>query len=74
MDVVILPNILLQFFHHTWGTHGYKIKGLQDLDDVLEKPRYRLLSCVPEDTYDSTRFQNFLDSKGKQVTRGSKEL
>lgn len=73
VDAVILPDILLQFFHYTQGNHGYKIKGLQDLDDVLKKPRYRLYSCVPEDTYDSTGFQNFLDAKGKQVSEGYKE-
>jgi hypothetical protein len=73
VDAVILPDILLQFFHYTQGNHGYKIKGLQDLDDVLKKPRYRLFSCVPADTYESTGFQNFLDAKGNQVSTGYNE-
>lgn len=73
VDAVILPDILLQFFHYTHGNHGYRIRGPRDLDDVLKKPRYRLLSCVPEDTYGSIGFQNFLDAKGKQISGGYKE-
>lgn len=73
VDVVIFFDIFFQFFYYFWGNYGYKIKGLQDLDDVLKKLRYCLFFCVFEDIYDFIGFQNFLYVKGKQVSRGYKE-
>ncbi|KAG0577285.1 hypothetical protein KC19_5G145100 [Ceratodon purpureus] len=63
-DAVIVPDTLVQYFKYRKGNHGYKIHGLKELDNALNLKNYSLWSCVPPESYEETKYQNWVTTKG----------
>jgi len=70
VDAVISPAssngvpMLVQIFKRKKGNHGYKLLGLKEADDSLKLKKYELLSCVPKEYYDVTKFQTWRGPHG----------
>lgn len=66
VDAVIVPNTSMQYFKYSKGkgNYGFKMKGLKKLDKALKSKTYNLWSCVPEESFKDTKFQNWVTTKG----------
>ena len=59
-----MPDTLVQFFRYNKGNHGYKIQELKELDKALNMENYNVWSCVPKESFEKTKFQNWLNKDG----------
>lgn len=57
IDVLVYPNLLLQYFSYNQGVHGYLVQGLVEAHAALKLKSYKVCSCVPKDKYDKTGWQ-----------------
>ena len=56
IDALLNPDMLFQYFNYNTSTHGYNVKGLEEVHVVLQLLVYKLCSCIPINKYDKIGF------------------